>query len=160
MLRLQTTWHADGSSMASKGDWRPASCITVVPSCRKWRNYRTTAKSVSMTSKGWSSRISFPKRVLMLWISWKSSLSTHRNNALVLNRCDWLQCSRSPDVLLVFYSKALLHFYFYTAPLPCHHTDLPIPARRKNRHVYEFDIKRSIADSIVDHDKILPMNSN
>lgn len=51
--------------------------------------------------------------------------------------------------------QALLHYYFYTSPLPCHHTDLPIPARRKNRHVYEFDVKRNILDNVIDHEMIL-----
>jgi cell cycle related kinase len=63
-------------------------------------------------------------------------------------------------IYFVFIFKALLHFYFYTSPLPCHHTDLPIPARRKNRHVYEFDVKRSITDSIIEHEMILSMNTN
>ncbi|CAF5033693.1 unnamed protein product [Rotaria sp. Silwood1] len=74
-------------------------------------------------------------------------------------------CADAIDLLkkfLVYPSKqrigaqqALLHYYFYTSPLPCHHTDLPRPARRKNRHVYEFDVKPSIADSVIDHESIL-----
>ncbi|CAF1603102.1 unnamed protein product [Rotaria magnacalcarata] len=79
-------------------------------------------------------------------------------------------CADAIDLLkrfLVYPSKqrigaqqALLHYYFYTSPLPCHHTDLPLPARRKNRHVYEFDVKRSIMGSIIEHDAILSMNRN
>lgn len=48
----------------------------------------------------------------------------------------------------------LLHAYFYVEPLPCHHTDLPIPKRGKKVHNYEFDINRSIKDSILDPDSI------
>ncbi|CAF0917336.1 unnamed protein product [Didymodactylos carnosus] len=77
-------------------------------------------------------------------------------------------CKDAIDLLkrfLVYPSKqripahqALLHDYFYSTPLPCHHTDLPIPMRSKKRHIYEFDIKRNILESIVDHEMILPMN--
>lgn len=46
----------------------------------------------------------------------------------------------------------ILHAYFYVEPLPCHHTDLPIPKRSKKVHNYEYDIDRPIRDSIVDPD--------
>jgi serine/threonine protein kinase len=46
----------------------------------------------------------------------------------------------------------LLHPYFYVQPLPCHHTDLPIPKRGKKVHNYEYDLDRPIRDSIIDPD--------
>ena len=46
----------------------------------------------------------------------------------------------------------LLHAYFYVPPLPCHHTDLPIPKRGKRVHNYEYDLDRPVRESIVDPD--------
>jgi cell cycle related kinase len=47
---------------------------------------------------------------------------------------------------------ALLHAYFYSHPLPCHHTDLPIPKRNYKSHTYEYDLEKPIGDYLVDPD--------
>lgn len=49
-------------------------------------------------------------------------------------------------------SDGLLHAYFYIQPLPCHHTDLPIPKRSKKFPNYEYDLTKPIRESIVDPD--------
>ena len=51
---------------------------------------------------------------------------------------------------------ALLHPYFYIQPLPCHHTDLPIPKRAKKSFTYEYDLDRPIRESLVDPDQLAP----
>ena len=71
-------------------------------------------------------------------------------------------CKESVDLLkrfLVYRSdhrirakEALLHPYFYVQPLPCHHTDLPIPKRGKKLHTYEYDLEKHVKDSIIDPD--------
>ena len=71
-------------------------------------------------------------------------------------------CKESVDLLkrfLVYRSdhrirakEALLHPYFYVQPLPCHHTDLPIPKRGKKLHTYEYDLDKQVKDSIIDPD--------
>lgn len=71
-------------------------------------------------------------------------------------------CAEAVDLLqrfLVYQSDrrirakdGLLHAYFYLQPLPCHHTDLPIPKRGKKVHNYEYDLDRPVCDSIVDPD--------
>jgi cell cycle related kinase len=47
---------------------------------------------------------------------------------------------------------AILHPYFYKSPLPCHHTDLPIPKRGKKQHTYEYDTDKPIIESLIDPD--------
>jgi cell cycle related kinase len=47
---------------------------------------------------------------------------------------------------------AILHPYFYVEPLPCHHTDLPIPRRGKKTQTYEYDLEKPIEESLVDPD--------
>lgn len=49
----------------------------------------------------------------------------------------------------------LLHAYFYVQPLPCHHTDLPIPKRSKKTHNYEYDLDKPIRESILDPDQFI-----
>ena len=50
--------------------------------------------------------------------------------------------------------NALLHPYFFVQPLPCHHTDLPIPKRGKKHHSLEYQLETSIESTIVDPDKL------
>lgn len=74
-------------------------------------------------------------------------------------------CKESVDLLkrfLVYRSdrriraqEGLLHPYFYVQPLPCHHTDLPIPKRGKKMHTYEYDLDKRITDSIIDPDLLV-----
>ncbi|MBN3319401.1 CDK20 kinase, partial [Atractosteus spatula] len=53
-------------------------------------------------------------------------------------------------------SQALLHPYFFTAPLPAHHSELPIPqrgckrTRQRLRHPCEFSVDRPLEESLVD----------
>ncbi|KAJ8257780.1 hypothetical protein GJAV_G00189610 [Gymnothorax javanicus] len=53
-------------------------------------------------------------------------------------------------------SQALLHPYFFTDPLPAHHSELPIPQRGGKRShqrlqpPYEFSVDRPLHDSLVD----------
>ncbi|XP_043936304.1 cyclin-dependent kinase 20 isoform X2 [Protopterus annectens] len=60
-------------------------------------------------------------------------------------------------------AKALLHPYFFTEPLPAHHSELPIPQRsgRKTRqhlqHQYEFHVDQPIEESVVNPD-IVPLH--
>lgn len=49
----------------------------------------------------------------------------------------------------------LLHPYFYVQPLPCHHTDLPIPKRGKKLHTFEYDLEKPVNDSIIDPDQFI-----
>jgi cell cycle related kinase len=48
----------------------------------------------------------------------------------------------------------LLHPYFYLEPLPCHHTDLPIPKRGKKMHTYEYELDKPLIESIIDPDQL------
>ena len=52
-------------------------------------------------------------------------------------------------------SEALLHAYFFTEPLPAHHSELPIPqrARKPARHrpnFKEYDIDLPLEQSCID----------
>jgi hypothetical protein len=38
-------------------------------------------------------------------------------------------CQRDARCIRVSYAQALHHEYFFSEPLPCHHSDLPIPRR-------------------------------
>lgn len=52
--------------------------------------------------------------------------------------------------------EALLHPYFFTEPLPAHHSELPIPQRMKKtrHHSKEYDIDISLEQSCIDPDDI------
>jgi cell cycle related kinase len=54
--------------------------------------------------------------------------------------------------------NAVLHPYFYIQPLPCHHTDLPIPKRGKKSlfNTYESDVEKSSDHFLVDPDLFEP----
>jgi len=54
---------------------------------------------------------------------------------------------------------ALLHSYFFTEPLPAHHSQLPVPARDRKRYVRKsqsFDVMIPIEKSLVSKALILP----
>ncbi|XP_002741922.1 cyclin-dependent kinase 20-like [Saccoglossus kowalevskii] len=56
-------------------------------------------------------------------------------------------------------AEALLHPYFFTEPLPAHHSELPRPTRgaRKRQHAqhaHEYDIDTALENSLVDPDLI------
>uniref|UniRef100_A0A8D0GIG4 Cyclin-dependent kinase 20 n=1 Tax=Sphenodon punctatus TaxID=8508 RepID=A0A8D0GIG4_SPHPU len=59
-------------------------------------------------------------------------------------------------------AQALLHPYFFTPPLPAHHSELPIPQRggRKMRqgppHQRDFHIELPLEESLVDLDLVAP----
>lgn len=52
--------------------------------------------------------------------------------------------------------EALLHPYFFTEPLPAHHSELPIPQRMKKtrHHSKEYDIDIPLEQSCIDPDDI------
>ncbi|CAD5125589.1 DgyrCDS13792 [Dimorphilus gyrociliatus] len=55
--------------------------------------------------------------------------------------------------------EALLHPYFFTEPLPAHHSELPIPPRssKKLRHMHQardYDIEYSLEKSLIDPKKL------
>ena len=51
---------------------------------------------------------------------------------------------------LFFSMQALLHPYFFAPPLPAHHSELPIPARRsKSSHSDDFDPLAPIENFLV-----------
>lgn len=56
--------------------------------------------------------------------------------------------------------EAILHHYFFTEPLPSHHSDLPIPQRSKrSRHMqqaYDFTIDTPLEKTLVDPDLLAP----
>ena len=51
-------------------------------------------------------------------------------------------------------AEALLHPYFFTEPLPAHHSELPIPvthrANKKLRQTSELDVSQPIKNSLID----------
>ncbi|XP_047382890.1 cyclin-dependent kinase 20 isoform X3 [Sciurus carolinensis] len=62
-------------------------------------------------------------------------------------------------------SKALLHQYFFTAPLPAHPSELPIPQRPGGPapkahpgppHVHDFHVDRPLEESLLDPELIRP----
>ncbi|XP_070558449.1 cyclin-dependent kinase 20-like isoform X1 [Ptychodera flava] len=58
-------------------------------------------------------------------------------------------------------AEALLHPYFFTEPLPAHHSELPRPTRSHKKrqhaqHAYEYDVDASLEFSLVDPDLIAP----
>ncbi|XP_035676729.1 cyclin-dependent kinase 20-like [Branchiostoma floridae] len=66
-----------------------------------------------------------------------------------------------PSSQRVSAKEALLHPYFFTEPLPAHHSELPIPQRSSRRHrqrghVHEFDVDAPLAQSLVDPDLLAP----
>lgn len=59
--------------------------------------------------------------------------------------------------------KALLHPYFFTEPLPAHHSELPIPQRSSRRsglqlkhQAHEYNLDTPIGESIIDPDLLAP----
>ncbi|GAA6112189.1 cyclin-dependent kinase 20, partial [Tachysurus ichikawai] len=58
--------------------------------------------------------------------------------------------------------QALLHPYFFTDPLPAHHSELPIPqrggkhSRQRLQPPYEFSVERPLHESLVDPSLIQP----
>ncbi|XP_004209538.1 cyclin-dependent kinase 20 [Hydra vulgaris] len=56
--------------------------------------------------------------------------------------------------------KALLHYYFFTKPLPVHHLELPIPANKvKINRTKLFDVTAPIEESLVSRDQIASLSS-
>ncbi|XP_065427444.1 cyclin-dependent kinase 20-like isoform X5 [Chrysemys picta bellii] len=59
-------------------------------------------------------------------------------------------------------AQALLHPYFFTPPLPAHHSELPIPqrggrtARQGPPHQRNFHIERPVEESVVDPEWVAP----
>ncbi|XP_030828515.1 cyclin-dependent kinase 20-like [Strongylocentrotus purpuratus] len=57
-------------------------------------------------------------------------------------------------------SEALLHPYFFTEPLPAHHSELPIPQRsrrgRRSQHAKEYDIDVPLEQTLIDPQEIAP----
>ncbi|KAK6174911.1 hypothetical protein SNE40_013471 [Patella caerulea] len=62
--------------------------------------------------------------------------------------------------------EALLHRYFFTEPLPAHHSELPIPQRSRRTGVqhkhqpYEYNINIPLEDTLIDPDLIAPNVAN
>ena len=55
--------------------------------------------------------------------------------------------------------QALMHAYFFSEPLPAHHSELPIPERSKKPrrpHAQQFSIDHPITESLVDPDLVAP----
>ncbi|XP_065279176.1 cyclin-dependent kinase 20 isoform X3 [Emys orbicularis] len=59
-------------------------------------------------------------------------------------------------------AQALLHPYFFTPPLPAHHSELPIPqrggrtARQGPQHQRDFHVERPVEESVVDPEWVAP----
>ncbi|XP_050783305.1 cyclin-dependent kinase 20 isoform X3 [Gopherus flavomarginatus] len=59
-------------------------------------------------------------------------------------------------------AQALLHPYFFTPPLPTHHSELPVPqrggrtARQGPQHQRDFHVERPVAESVVDPEWVAP----
>lgn len=62
------------------------------------------------------------------------------------------------EVLLPLSIKALLHSYFFTPPLPAHHSELPIPNRQPKRSSSSenFDVFGVLDNSIVKPELLEP----
>ena len=56
--------------------------------------------------------------------------------------------------------QALLHPYFFTEPLPAHHSELPIPQRSKKiRHMqqaHDYKVDTPLEKSLVDPELLAP----
>ncbi|XP_061470049.1 cyclin-dependent kinase 20 isoform X2 [Rhineura floridana] len=58
--------------------------------------------------------------------------------------------------------QALLHPYFFTPPLPAHHSELPIPqrggkkARHGPQHQHDFHVEQPLEESVVDLELVAP----
>lgn len=65
------------------------------------------------------------------------------------------------DAVMSF-PQALLHPYFFTDPLPAHHSELPIPqhggkpSRQRLQPPYEFSAEQPFPESLVDPSLIHP----
>ena len=66
---------------------------------------------------------------------------------------------------LAFCPQALLHQYFFTAPLPAHPSELPIPQRPGGPalkappgppHVHDFHMDRPLEESLLNPELIRP----
>ncbi|XP_039365764.1 cyclin-dependent kinase 20 isoform X2 [Mauremys reevesii] len=59
-------------------------------------------------------------------------------------------------------AQALLHPYFFTPPLPAHHSELPVPqrggrtARQGPQHQRDFHVERPVEESVVDPEWVAP----
>ncbi|XP_074873645.1 cyclin-dependent kinase 20 isoform X3 [Carettochelys insculpta] len=78
--------------------------------------------------------------------------------SLQLLRCFLLYPSRER----VRAAQALVHPYFFTAPLPAHHSELPVPqrgsrmARQGPQHQHDFHVERPVEKSVVDPELVAP----
>ncbi|XP_035156422.1 cyclin-dependent kinase 20 isoform X5 [Callithrix jacchus] len=70
-----------------------------------------------------------------------------------------------PPLRRIAASKALLHQYFFTAPLPAHPSELPIPQRPGGpapkahpgpHHVHDFHVDRPLEESLLNPELIWP----
>ena len=58
--------------------------------------------------------------------------------------------------------EALLHPYFFTEPLPAHHSELPIPHRMAGKkvhrvhHPHEYNIDTPLEESLIDPEVLAP----
>ncbi|BFZ17989.1 hypothetical protein BsWGS_21028 [Bradybaena similaris] len=57
-----------------------------------------------------------------------------------------------PSKARISANKALLHPYFFTEPLPAHHSELPIPQRTRERRVHQYNLDLPLSESLVDPD--------
>ncbi|XP_075774577.1 cyclin-dependent kinase 20 isoform X1 [Pelodiscus sinensis] len=56
-------------------------------------------------------------------------------------------------------AQALLHPYFFTPPLPAHHSELPVPprgSRKGPQHQRDFRVERPLEESVVDPELVAP----
>ena len=85
--------------------------------------------------------------------------------AHVCNRCGFISGKKEPCVcvrmcvrtcvcaILPPPPQALLHPYFFTPPLPAHHSELPVPPTQKaqsHKHMHEFDVDAPLQGSLPD----------
>lgn len=56
--------------------------------------------------------------------------------------------------------QALLHPYFFTPPLPAHHSELPIPQRggkkARPQHQRDFHVEQPLEEALVDLELVAP----
>ncbi|XP_063552599.1 cyclin-dependent kinase 20 isoform X2 [Gorilla gorilla gorilla] len=106
------------------------------------------------------------------WICWVNSSSTLLASASQLPRCHMLGCHHLmtlPAVVPCAHSSpapgALLHQYFFTAPLPAHPSELPIPQRLGGPapkahpgppHIHDFHVDRPLEESLLNPELIRP----
>ncbi|XP_048348044.1 cyclin-dependent kinase 20 [Sphaerodactylus townsendi] len=65
-----------------------------------------------------------------------------------------------PSRLRVRAAQALLHPFFFTTPLPAHHSELPVPQRggkkARPQHQRDFHVEQPLQEALVDLDLVAP----